>query len=226
MEGALGGSASVEGGGHSPSWWGDGTLRRDGRQHAHVHRMWQKVYRQGRWWWREVSAPARSAGRAHELVQDSPMQPWVEHVSGTDGLTQHVQHAGAHGGLVRARTFDGSGDRACEAQAGARDVRGAGFCKEGACAAREVAGSPSAERAPARIPSVEPGVAVSRKSSQSTATTETILRDGHGAYQAEERRGKGFRRVASGVSGVLRMTREAADAMVQRAKRFFFRDEG
>ena len=150
MEGALGGSASVEGGGHSPSWWADGTLRRDGRQHAHVHRMWQKVYRQGRWWWREVSAPARSAGRAHELVQDSPMQPWVEHVSGTDGLTQHVQHAGAHGGLVRARTFDGSGDRACEAQAGARDARGAGFCKEGACAARGVAGSPSAERAPAR----------------------------------------------------------------------------
>ena len=89
-----------------------------------------------------------------------------------------------------------------------------------------VAGSPSAERAPARTPSVEPGVAVSRKSSQSAETTETILRDGHGAYQAEERRGKGFRRVASGVSGVLRMTREAADAMVQRAKRFFFRDEG
>ena len=83
-----------------------------------------------------------------------------------------------------------------------------------------------AERAPARTPSVEPEVAVTRTSSQSAETTETILRDRHGAYQAEERRGNGFRRVVSGVGGVLRMTREAADAAVQRVKRFYFRDEG
>ena len=63
-------------------------------------------------------------------------------------------------------------------------------------------------------------------SSQSAETTETILRDRHGAYQAEERRGNGFRRVVSGVRGVLRMTREAADAAVQRVRRFYFRDEG
>ena len=36
----------------------------------------------------------------------------------------------------------------------------------------------------------------------------------------------GFRRVVSGVGGMLRMTREAADAAVQRVKRFYFRDEG
>ena len=143
--------------------------------------MWQKVCRQGRWWWREVSAPARSAERAHELVQDSPMRPWVEQVSGNDGLAQHMQHARAQGGLVRARAYGGSRDRACEAQDGARDARCAGWCKEGACAARGVAGSPSAERAPARTPSVELGDAVSRTSSQSAVTNETILRDRHGA---------------------------------------------
>ena len=127
---------------------------------------------------------------------------------------------------MQACTFDGSGGRACEAQGGARGTRGAGLCEEGACAARGVAGSSGAERAPARTSSVEPEVAVTRTSSQSAETTETILRDRHGAYQAEERRGNGFRRVVSGVRGVLRMTREAADAAVQRVKRFYFRDAG
>ena len=154
------------------------------------------------------------------------MQPWVEQVSGTDGLQQHVQHARAQGGLVRARAYDGSGDRAGEEREGARDARCAGWCKEDACAARGVAGSSGAERAPARTTSVEPEFAVATTSSQLAETTETTLRDGHGAYPAEERRVNGFRLVVSGVRGVLRMTREAADAAVQRVKRFYFRDAG
>ena len=127
---------------------------------------------------------------------------------------------------MRARAYDGSGDRAGEEREGARDARCAGRCKEDACAARGVAGSSGAERAPARTPSVEPEVAVTRTSSQSAEMTETILRDRHGAYQAEGQRGNGFRRVVTGVGGVLRMTREAADAAVQRVKRFYFRDAG
>ena len=70
------------------------------------------------------------------------------------------------------------------------------------------------------------GVAVSPKSSQLAETNETIFRDGQGFCQRGERRESGLRRVVSGVSGVLRTTREVADAAVQRARRFFFRDAG
>ena len=75
-------------------------------------------------------------------------------------------------------------------------------------------------------PSVALRVAASQRSSQSAETNETILRDGQGVGQAGERKGIGFRRTVSEVGGVLRATREAADAAVQRAKRFFFRDTG
>ena len=57
-------------------------------------------------------------------------------------------------------------------------------------------------------------------------TNETILRDGHGVWQAGEWGGKGFRRTVLEVNGAMRVTREAAAAAVQRAKRFFFRDAG
>ena len=222
----MGGSASTADGGDSLGWWGDGTSRHDREQHAHVHKMWRRVRWHGKWWWREVSAPARSAQRAHELAQDSPMQPWIGHVGGAGGLTQHVQHACAQGGLVQAGTFDGSGRGACEAQGGMRGTGGAGLCKEGACAAWGVTGSPDAGRAPACTPCVGSGAAVSTTSSQVAATDETILRGGHGVCQAEERGESGFRRAVLGVSGVLRTTREAASATVQRAKRIFFRDTG
>ena len=49
---------------------------------------------------------------------------------------------------------------------------------------------------------------------------------GQGVCQEVGRRKYGFRRLRSAVGGVLRTTREAADAAVQRARRFFFRDAG
>ena len=154
------------------------------------------------------------------------MQPLIAHVDGTAGLTQHVQHACAQGGLVQASTFDGSGRGACEVQGGMRGTGGTGLCEEGACAAWGVTGSPGAGRAPVRTPSVWSGAAVSKASSQVAATEETIMRGGYGVCQAEERGGSSFRRAVLGVSGVLRTTREAASATVQRAKRIFFRDTG
>ena len=127
---------------------------------------------------------------------------------------------------MQACMFDASGGSGCGAQGGLWGVRGVGLCEEGACATREMAGSPGAERAPVRTPSEELGDAVSQRSSRPAETNEMILRDGHEVRQAEGRGGSGFRRTVMGVSGVLRATREAADAAVQRARRFFFRDTG
>ena len=47
-----------------------------------------------------------------------------------------------------------------------------------------------------------------------------------GFVRGENGGGGGSRRAVLGVSGVLRTTREVADAAVQRARRFFFRDTG
>ena len=121
---------------------------------------------------------------------------------------------------MQACMSDVSGGRDCEAQGGRRGMRGVGLCEEGACTTREVVGSPGAERAPVRTPSEELGDA-SQTSSQTG--DETILRDGQ---QEVGRRGYGFRRLRSEVGGVLRTTREAADAAVRQAKRLFFRDAG
>ena len=104
-------------------------------------------------------------------------------------------------GFVQACTSDGDRGWASEAQGRAGGPRGAGSCEDGSDGARIVVGSPGAGRASARTPSVELGVAVSQQSSQSAATNETILRDGHGVCQVEERRGSGFRRATLAVVG-------------------------
>ena len=137
---------------------------------------------------------------------------------------------------MQACMFDASEDRDCEAQGGRRGMRGVGLCEEGACTAREVVGSPGAERAPVRSPSAELGDAVSQQSPWRAETNEidrqtdrqgeAVVRGGQEVRQAEGRGGSSFRRAVMGVSGMLRATREAADAAAHRAKRFFFRDAG
>ena len=155
---------------------GDATSQREGRQHAHMHNVWERVRRGGKWWWREVDVPARAARSAQELLHDFPMHTGVEQGSEIGGMTQVVQHARAHVGFVQACTFDGGGDRASEAQGRAGGTRGARSCEDGSGGARAVADSPGAERAPVRTPSVELRVAVSQKASQSAETNDFARR--------------------------------------------------
>ena len=112
---------------------------------------------------------------------------------------------------------------ASEAQGQEGGMRGAGWCEGGSGGARVVANSPGAGRAPPYGPAVE--LAVASQTSSQTGD-ETILRDGQGVCQEVGRRGYGFRRLRSEVGGVLRTTREAADAAVRQTKRLFFRDAG
>ena len=131
------------------------------------------------------------------------MQQWIDSTDGIGELQQPEQHARAHGEMRQAHTFGAGGSRDCKAQGGSRSASGAGWGEEDACAARDVAGSPGVGRARVHPPSVQTGIEASQRSSQSAETNETILRDGHGVCQAEERRGNGFRRAVWGVSGVL-----------------------
>ena len=138
-------------------------------------------------------------------------------------VTQDVQHASAQEGIVPACTSDGERGGDSEAQGQEGGTRGEGWCEGGSGGARVVANSPGAGRAPPHGPAVE--LAVASQTSSQTGD-ETILRDGNGVCQERGRRRYGFRRLRSAVGGVLRTTREAADAAVRQAKRLFFRDAG
>ena len=226
MAGALEGDARAASGGRGRGSCGSEASQHEKGQQVHMQAMWSRVRRGGAWWWREESAPARSAQWVRELDQDAPMQQWIDSTDGIGELQQPEQHARAHGEMRQAHTFGAGGSRDCKAQGGSRSASGAGWGEEDACAARDVAGSPGVVRARVHPPSVQTGIEASQRSSQSAETNETILRDGQGVYQARGWRERGFRRAVSGVSGALRTTREAAGATVRRAKRLFFRDEG
>ena len=147
MAGALGGDERVVGGSRRHGSCGGDASQHEKGQHAHMQAMWSRVRRGGAWWWREESAPARSAQRVRELDQDAPMQQWVDSTDGIGELQQPGQHAGVHDELLQAHTFGVEGSMDYKAQSGPRGASSAGWGEEDACAARDVAGSPGAGRA-------------------------------------------------------------------------------
>ena len=188
----------------------------------------RKVRWEGRWWWREVSAPAQPAPSVEDLDQDTPMRVGVDEVdSSTEGQTS-VQGACTHAELAQACTFDAGSDGASGVQGAVRAAGGASFCTGGACAARAEANSPGAVRGEADTQSGHLGIGASQRTSRSDETIKTGLGGKQGDVHGRQTSVYGgvLHRAVRQMGGALSRTRVVADATVARARRLFFRDAG